>query len=75
MKIIAPGKLPDDMVARATCGYCKCVFEFSRIEAKFTGCQRDGDFYTIDCPTCKKACHVGPKDFKHPPIPYTRHDR
>ena len=56
MKIIKEGKLPEVETIRVTCRNCNCVFEFLVGEAKKTFDQRDGDYYTIACPTvgCSK---------------------
>ena len=55
MKIIERGTDPKTVPIRATCNHCRTVFEFHPIEAKYNSDQRDGDFYSIDCPVCKRT--------------------
>ena len=54
MKIIKKGSLPEEKVKRITCRKCSTVFEFQLNEARYNIDQRDGDFYSIDCPLCKE---------------------
>ena len=54
-----------DKLARADCRYCRCLFEFTKKEAKRTGDIRDGDFWTIACSECKSDCHVSDTLFRH----------
>ena len=55
MRIIKQGTIPEAILYVATCSNCGTVFEFTKGEAKFNSCQRDGDWLTIDCPLCKKS--------------------
>lgn len=55
MKIIQRGTDPKSTPIRATCNNCQTVFEFHPIEAKYSYDQREGDFYSIDCPVCNKT--------------------
>lgn len=66
MRIITPGKRPEDMVARSTCGQCRCVFEYAKKEATYKSDQRDGDFYIIACPECQTSLCISSKAFKYP---------
>lgn len=66
MKIIEKGKLPGERFAQVRCSSCKTLFEFLQKEAKFTSCQREGDFYQIHCPLdgCGTLNTVYPNQFK-----------
>ena len=54
MKIITPGRIPENIEIRATCNHCKTVFEFTPKEATIRSDQRDGDYYEVCCPMCVK---------------------
>jgi hypothetical protein len=54
MKIIKPGKKPEDKDYSGECHNCGCEFEFKAKEAEYISDQRDGDIYRIQCPTCKQ---------------------
>ena len=62
MRIITPGKLPQERIYRATCLSCGCRFEFARAEALYVHDQRDGDALVVKCPTpgCNKEEWVTP---------------
>ncbi len=53
MKIISKGVDPATVPIMASCNKCKTTVEFMPAEAQYTSDQRDGDFYTVDCPVCK----------------------
>ena len=55
MKIIKQGTNPESQPIRGTCNHCHTVIEFHPMEAKYTSDQRDGDFYSIECPTCNRT--------------------
>jgi ribosomal protein S27E len=57
MKILKHGT-PRSNVVRTECRDCGCEFEFNRKEARLMPDFRDGDFYSINCPDCKKLCTV-----------------
>lgn len=52
MKIITPGKIPENRVYRTTCLHCQCTYEFARHEGKYVSDPRDGDAIVTSCPTC-----------------------
>jgi endogenous inhibitor of DNA gyrase (YacG/DUF329 family) len=52
MKIISKGVDPKTMPIMATCNKCGTTVEFMPSEAKYSSDQRDGDFYTVECPVC-----------------------
>lgn len=54
MRIIKQGKNPQDRPFRSTCRYCRTEFEWLPSEATLVWDQRDGNFYSLDCPTCGK---------------------
>lgn len=58
MKIIRQGQIPEERIIRKSCKRCKTLFEFPLKEAKRTFDQRDGDFTTIKCPTCKELIYL-----------------
>ncbi len=58
IKILTRGKLPEEIVYKATCGNCKTHFEFNETDAKVTHDQRDGSFMTIRCPLCQKESYA-----------------
>lgn len=49
MRIIKPGKVQTVMIG--TCGKCKCEVECDIDETNHVNDYRDGDFYSIKCPT------------------------
>lgn len=53
VSILVPGRIPENRPMEATCRNCGCVFQFTPQDAKRVNDQRDGDFYSISCPTCK----------------------
>lgn len=52
MKVLERGQVPEERVYKARCMRCKSLLEFQRHEARFTPCQKDGDFLTVTCPVC-----------------------
>lgn len=56
MKIITPGKLPQEKVYTTTCRNCGCRFEFTRDDARYVSDQRDGDALTVRCP--QQGCNT-----------------
>lgn len=58
VKVIEPGKLPQDKVYRVRCRNCQALLEFAQWEGKMTHDQRDGSFLTIKCPTCEHDVHA-----------------
>lgn len=54
MKIIQQGKNPNEKVYRATCRNCSTEIEFERHEANYHHDQRDGDYLSVPCPTCRR---------------------
>ena len=62
MKIIKPGKKPEDDLMGGKCMRCGCVVECKASEAKYVFDQRDGDFHHVTCPTCGNIyLYVGKK--------------
>jgi hypothetical protein len=60
VRVIKEGKLPAKDEYYLKCNNCKCEFEFLRED---TGVaphydQRDGNYLSIDCPTCKQTCTI-----------------
>lgn len=53
MKVIKRGMPPAEKPYHVECRSCRSEIEFTRMEAKFTPDQRDGDFLTITCPVCQ----------------------
>lgn len=51
MKITKMGILPEDKEVEMQCKHCGCVFQALQKEFKFVPDQRDGNFWTITCPT------------------------
>lgn len=64
--IIRQGIIPENQPIQATCGHCRTVFSFLPIEAKYNADQRDGDFYSIPCPLCKRTCNVSKPGYHGP---------
>jgi DNA-directed RNA polymerase subunit RPC12/RpoP len=60
VKVLSPGKLPENKVYRARCRNCKAKVEFQQHEAEHVADWRDGDFLRIDCPTCRHPIVVTP---------------
>jgi hypothetical protein len=51
VKLKREGKLPQERLMEGECSNCKCAIECKQGEAEHTSDQRDGDFYSIKCPT------------------------
>jgi hypothetical protein len=58
VKIIVPGILPEEKIITGKCLNCKCSFTFNPPDAKLVLDTRDGDYYSIACPTCGYQCTV-----------------
>ena len=60
MKVIKKGNPKKDTIMTGECRDCECIIECKRHEAKYTADQRDGDFYTVECPTegCGQLIYV-----------------
>jgi phage FluMu protein Com len=58
MKIISPGKLPENQVYEITCPNCKCIFEFESKEATPNKDHKNGNYLTIKCPFCEYFCRI-----------------
>lgn len=54
MKIIRRGQIPAKRTHRVTCMWCDTLFEFQEIEAEKVYDQRDGSYFKIQCPVCRK---------------------
>lgn len=52
MKIIHKGTDPATKPVLAQCRRCNTQVEFMPNEATYVSDQRDGDFYSVDCPVC-----------------------
>jgi len=55
MKIIERGTDPDKRWITTTCVNCLTKFKFKAKEATLVHDQRDGDYFEIKCPLCKKS--------------------
>jgi RNase P subunit RPR2 len=65
MKIIKRGKGSlTDKAARFTCNECGSLIEAKKSEGKFEGEQKDGFYYVMRCPNCKKINHVASELFQ-----------
>lgn len=61
MKILKSGKNCKPKLLKGSCS-CGCVFEFNpKIEGVFNSDQREGDWYEIKCPECKRVVFVDTK--------------
>ena len=58
IQIIQRGVLPEAIRYKTKCRHCNTIFSFLKSDAHLTVDQRDGDFYTIECPVCSKDCHI-----------------
>lgn len=58
MKIIKQGIDPKTLVYKGSCNNCSTEVEFDRSEGKVTYDQRDGDYISVECPTCKHKINV-----------------
>jgi hypothetical protein len=56
LKITKRGRLPDRTLA-GTCRNCRTEIECLPEDCEHTSDQRDGDFYTVKCPTCLQPIH------------------
>ena len=57
MLVLKQGTKPDEITHEGTCNHCGTVVSFERGEGRVTHDQRDGDFVTVDCPTCNSQIH------------------
>ena len=64
MEILKPGKLPEDGSAEPLCRHCGCEFRVRQGEGAYHSDQRDGDFISFTCPTCRKSVTVSVSLFK-----------
>ncbi len=53
MKIISPGKIPEEKSCEWTCKNCKAIIEAKVSEGRFVYDQRDGDAVVFICPQCE----------------------
>lgn len=56
VKIVKLGKRPEEVVFTTTCRNCTTTFTFNPPDAKFNDDQRDGSYYSINCPVCGEQC-------------------
>ncbi len=54
IKIVRQGKDPRLDTMAGTCSNCKTGVECLRHECNSTSDQRDGDWYSVVCPVCKR---------------------
>lgn len=66
MRIINPGKKPEERIIRNICPYCKCEFEWMAIEGSSIADPRDGNYIQIPCPKCGTMCYDY-NSIKYPP--------
>ena len=52
VKVISKGIPPEEKPIRLICDHCKSELEFLMKEAKIHYDQRDGNFFSIECPVC-----------------------
>ena len=74
IQIIQRGVLPEAIRYKTKCRHCNTIFSFLKSDARLTGDQRDGDFYTIKCPVCSKDHHIsagGLKEYVPETLPKT----
>ena len=74
IQIIQRGVLPAAVRYKTECRHCNTIFSFLKSDARLTGDQRDGDFYTIKCPVCSKDHHIsagGLKEYVPETLPKT----
>jgi hypothetical protein len=60
VEVLKEGKLPEEDTFEGTCSHCKCRVRCRRFEAEWHSDFRDGDYYTVKCPTkgCPSAIYV-----------------
>lgn len=54
IEIIKPGRLPQAQPMRFECTNCHCEFSATAMDATEVDDQREGNYYVVDCPTCKR---------------------
>lgn len=52
MEIVRQGADPVKQHIEGECTRCRTVIKFLPVEARYVPDQRDGDFYSIQCPVC-----------------------
>ena len=63
MKIIRRGKKPEEKKAQGTCHRCNSLVEVEASECKRHSDQREGDYYSFDCPVCKIRMSIPTEKF------------
>jgi ribosomal protein S27E len=66
MKIIKQGIAPESVPLHGRCNHCRTEIEFLPMEAKYNSDQRDGDFYSIECPTCRRTITAAVRGYNGP---------
>jgi ribosomal protein S27E len=65
MKIIKSGIPPHTRTSpNVTCDHCGCIFQFEAWEGERHDDQRDGSYYKIGCPECRRRNIVAERFFK-----------
>lgn len=66
MKIIKVGDLKRlDTAHRFECEHCGCIWEADRTEYLVQTDYRNGHYYMMQCPTCRRDAVCYPEDEKH----------
>ena len=74
IQIIQRGVLPAAIRYKTKCRHCNTIFSFLKSDARLIDDQRDGNFYTLECPVCSKDCHIsagGLKEYVPETLPKT----
>ena len=64
INVIKRGVVPELEPMQVTCRKCKSVLEFVPAAVKRVFDQRDGDFYSFDCPVCNATVTKAVKEAK-----------
>lgn len=58
MKIISRGVIPSEYVYNFACQLCKSILQCEQGEMEHHSDQREGEWWTVDCPVCHDLCYV-----------------
>ena len=62
IKLITKGKKPEEKIYQGKCLNCYSVVQASPSDGRVTSDQRDGNFFTFNCPNCNHNMHIDIND-------------
>lgn len=64
IEIIKRGKIPEERRTEETCTNCTSILGMKMGDCKYVSDQREGSYYTAECPVCKTMLIINPSRFK-----------